>query len=255
MMCRRCLGIGIVVLVAGAACIAAPYVAELTPSADTFVRSFDPAGNYGKGGGLSVSGAAAVSGAGEQMGVLDTFLRFDLAQFVADADARFGGQPWTVFEATLTLAEQAAPTHPFFNRGVGAFEVRWIAADGWREGTGNPNQPKTDGIAYQDELSVLDLGTDLSLGQFRNAGEDAELTFKLLLPDLVVADVLSGGDVSLFLTAADPTVGFTFNSRDIKAPRQPPRLTLTANIPEPASFAVLGLGLCALRRARRRHGA
>lgn len=222
--------------------VAAPFTAELRPSADAFVRAAAPGSNYGGGGGLSVAGSAATNGFGEITGQADTFLRFDLAGFAADAAAHFGAVQWMPTRAVLKLTEQAAPPHPVFGRGVGQFEVRWIAEDQWAEGTGKPNKPKTDGVAWQDEFSILDPQADLTLGVFSNAGADGELAFELSLPGPVVADIEAGGDVSLFLTAVDGPIGFTFNARSIKPPRTPPVLELTANIPEPTTLGLLAVG-------------
>ena len=245
---------GLAVLVAVAVAVpaaAVPFTAEVTPSADTFVRELAPAGNYGGGGGLSVSGSTATNASGQATGAADTLLRFGLSGFVADAAAHFGDLAWFPTHAVLRLTEQAAPTHPIFSQGVGRFEVRWIANDQWAEGTGKPNKPKTDGVTWQDEFSILDPQADLVLGVYSNVGEDVELSFELALPEPVVADIQAGGDVGLFLTAVDDAIGFTFNSRSIKAPRTPPALELTANIPEPASLALLAIGMVAVVRRRR----
>jgi hypothetical protein len=230
---------------------AAPFTAELTPSADAFVRAAAPTSNYGGGGGLSVAGSAATNGFGEVTGKADTFLRFDLSGFVADATAHFGTLEWWPTRAVLKLTEQAAPPHPVFGRGVGQFEVRWVVEDHWEEGTGKPNKPKTDGVAWQDEFSILNPQADLTLGVFSNTGADGELAFELRLPEPVVADIEAGGDVSFLLTAVDHPIGFTFNSRSIKPPRTPPVLELTADIPEPTTLGLLAVGgLVAARRRR-----
>jgi len=247
---RQLLALAMALSVAGALG-ATPFVAEATPSADTFVRELAPAGNYGGGGGLSVSGTTATNASGQATGAADTFLRFGLSQFAADATAHFGDLAWFPTHAVLKLTEQAAPTHPIFSQGVGRFEVRWIANDQWAEGTGKPQKPKTDGVAWQDEFSILDPQADLVLGVFSNVGEDVELSFELALPEPVVADIMAGGDVSLFLTAVDDAIGFTFNSRSIKPPRTPPALEVTANIPEPTSLMLVAVGAAALVRRRR----
>ena len=247
----------ILVAVVQMPCLGVPYTVPATPSGDAFVRSMEPDGNYGKAGGLSVSGSAALNRQGQQMGTLDTFMRFDLADVVAEMDSHFGGQPWAVQSAVLHLTEQGAPNHPMFNRGVGDLEILWIAADGWEEGTGTPKSVTTDGVSFSDEASLLDPASDVPLGLFANSGVDGPLAFELELPGAFVADLMAGGDVSLFLTAAGESIGFTFNSADISGGgRLPPSLEITAEvIPEPATLALLALGLCVMGRrgrARRR---
>ena len=235
-MSARCVGCAralaaVALLAAAGAWAAEPLSLEAVPAADTLVRSLDPTHNYGVAGGLAVSGDAARNGSDEQMGLLDTFIRFDLAELVQQMDAHFGSHAWKVQRLTLRLTEQGAPFNPIFNRGVGRFEVRWIAADGWAEGTGSPRAPSTDGIAYQDEATLLNPALDTTLGAFWNAGADGELEFELPLSQPLVDEVRAGAEVSLFLTAVDATIGFTFNSRDVSGDRLPPRLAVTASLP------------------------
>src|SRR5262249_55528394 len=130
-------------------------VASVVPDKDTFVRSVVPTGNYGGGGALSVSGAGATNDLGPQDGVLDALIAFPLTNIVASFNDAFGGQNWLVTKARLILNESAAPDNDIFNRGVGAFEVRCLASDPWIEGTGRPNAPTTDGVAWQDLPGIL----------------------------------------------------------------------------------------------------
>lgn len=246
---------GLVLAIAAARLAWGDVIANLNPGADAFVRSLDPAGNYGGAGALSVSGSAAVNGNGFQVGLLDSYLRFDAGGLKASADAAYGAGLWTVSAAVLRLTEQAAPNQTNFNRGKGAFEVLWLASDAWTEGTGAPNSPTSDGIQYQDESTYFSAGTDAALGTFTNAGANALQSFALLLSPAFVADVAGGGQVSLFLGAADSAIGFTFNSRSFGTAAARPVLQLTATaVPEPAALALVagGLGICALLGKRRR---
>jgi len=208
----------LVFLVVGTPCLAVPMSVGVMSSADVFVRSVEPDANYGGAGALSVSGSAAVNASAYQMGLLDSFIRFDLSEAVVNLDSEFGSGGWSVNRALFTLVEQGAPNNPIFNRGVGLFEVRWIANDSWVEGTGNPKTPTTDGVTYQDVPSLLDAALDVSLGTFGNSGADGELTFELDLAGSFISDITAGGEVSFYLTAADNLVGFTFDSRKLTAP-------------------------------------
>src|SRR5262249_7223666 len=47
-----------------------------------------------------------------------------------------------------------------------------------------------------------------------NSGADGQISFAVPIAESFLADVRSGGEVSLYFTAQSQQVGFTFNSRD-----------------------------------------
>src|SRR5215831_1989980 len=61
-------------------------IVSVLPDADSFVRSLAPTNNYGAGGALSVSGAAAVNSLGEQNGLFDSLMRFSTSNAVASLE-------------------------------------------------------------------------------------------------------------------------------------------------------------------------
>lgn len=245
-------------LLSAASCGAVPYTAgALMPTADAFVRSLAPDSNYGAAGALSVCGAAALNGRGETVGDVDTFMRFDTGSMAAEFDGVFGSGGWSVEQILLTVQEQSAPGNAIFGRGVGTFDVLWLGDDDWLEGTGTPRGATDDGVVFADEPGLLAGGTAF-LGQFTNAGADAIQTFGLLLAPDIIADILAGADISLFLRASDSATGFTFNSQNFGDPDAWPCLTVTAGaapttaVPEPACLLLLGAPLAFLRRRERR---
>ena len=210
--------------------------------ADTFVRSLDPTHNYGGAGALSVSGAIAVNVTNGQMGLLDSFMKFDMSGVTNNLNSTFGVGRWVIVRATLNLFEQGAPNNAIFNRGVGPFEVRWIGNDSWVEGTGNPNAPTTDGVVWNDEPSILNSNADASLGTFTNGGTDGLVRVTLGMPSSFVSDLSSGGPVSFYFTATtNSTVGFTFHSHNFVDSNQWPFIEIAAvAIPRITSLAVTG---------------
>lgn len=206
-------------------------------SADAFVRELAPTLNYGGAGALSVSGGSAVNGSGVTNGVFDCFLRFNTSAMVTNFDAVFGPGSWLINSAALRVTELGAPANTLFNRGVGAFEVRWIASDNWIEGTGTPNAPTTNGISYNDEAELLNGATDVTLGTFTNAGVDGTLSFALALPAPFIADLRAGGEVGLFMTAIEPLMGFTFDSRSFNTVAARPFLVVSA-VPAPQIIGI-----------------
>src|SRR5882724_6780844 len=106
------------------------------PVADTFVRSLDPTHNYGGAGALSVSGSIATNVIGNQAGLLDSFMRFDISVVATNFNSICGTGRWAIGKVTLIVFEQTDVNNTDFNGGVGPFEIRWIATNTWTEGTG-----------------------------------------------------------------------------------------------------------------------
>jgi hypothetical protein len=191
-----------------------------------------------------------MNGSGQQNGLFDSLIRFPMSNVVTAVAGAFGTNGWVVTGAALSLNEVAAPNNPMFDRGVGAFEIRWIASDTWVEGTGTPNFPTTDGVAYQDLSSLLNAARDEPLGSFTNSGLDGTVSFPLPLAGGLVSNVVAGADVNLYLTAASESVGFTFNSRNFIGTNSWPSLAITAvakPLAQLTSIGRLGTNEVALR--------
>jgi hypothetical protein len=177
------------------------------------------------------------------MGLFDSLMAFPLTNMVTSFDEAFGEQNWVITKARLILNESAAPMNSIFNRGVGSFEVLWLASDGWIEGTGKPNMPAADGIAWQDLPGILNSNLDTTLGVFTNAGADGPEFFTLALGNKFIADLRQGAELSLRLTASSPDVGFTFNSRNFGNTNAQPVLEVTAAAdPKPRIDSIIFTG-------------
>lgn len=198
------------------------------PDADAFVRAESPSLNYGAAGALAVSGLTATNASGVMNGAYDSFIRFNTAALIESFDSRYGSNNWVVTHTALQLTEQGAPTSPIFNRGVGTFQVRWVANTNWMEGTGTPAAPTMDGVSYSSETVLLNSNTDEVLGTFTNSGANQALFFYLTMPPGFVNALKSGAEVGLYLTAASPNIGFTFYSREFGTATDWPFLVIAA---------------------------
>jgi Dockerin type I domain len=201
---------------------AALVVVQTTATADTFVQQNSPDASFGTKGALSVAGSAARNGSGGLVGLTDSFVQFNLASDVAALDAEFGPQSWAIRDIYLQVVEQTTANNPRFGRGRGRFEIRWIAADGWSE----------KALTWNTERNYLNDNNDVSVGTFTNLyhgdGYFPIQRFTLSRPEALVNDIRAGGDVSFYLSALDPSIGFTFNSKDITGTRPKPYLEIVA---------------------------
>jgi hypothetical protein len=94
--------------------------------------------------------------------------------------------------------------------------------------------PTGDGVTYGDLGSVLNPAADVALGQFTNTGTDGPVPFLLDLSGPLLSNVVAGADINLYLTAASPSVGFTFNSRNFGTTNAWPNLQVTS-VPRPVA--------------------
>ncbi len=199
--------------------------------ADTFVRSNAPTANYGGAGSLSVSGSSSFNVAfNVTNGIADTFIRFNTAAMVTSFNTLFGANNWVISGAKLQVTEVGTPNNSIFDQGKGAFGIYWIADDNWIEGTGTPASPTTDGIVFTNEPTLLT--NTVGLGTFTNTAANGTLLFLLGLPPAFVSNAQAGGEVTMFLTAIEPQIGFTFNSRSFGTTSARPFLEISA-MPRP----------------------
>jgi hypothetical protein len=219
--------LGILIASACVLSVHAQYFSD-APDADAFVSAGTPTLNYGADITLSVSGPNATNGLGVMNGPSDTFIRFNAAALIGSFNSRYGSNNWVVTHAALQLTEQGAPTNTILNRGVGTFQVRWVANTNWTEGTGTLAAPTTDGISFSSEAGLLNSNTDEVLGTFTNSGANQALFFYLTTPPGFVNAVKAGAEVDLYLTAASPNIGFTFDSREFGVNTDWPFLVIAA---------------------------
>lgn len=235
--------VGAALAVCGASAKAGTIV--LTPVADAFVSSAQPARNFGGAGALSVAASGLAGGAFESL------MRFDAAAAQAGFDAEFGPGNWTISAASLSLSA-AFPLQSIFNpSSAGNFTVDWMENDSWEEGFGTPNINSAAGITFATLPTFLS-ANDQSLGVHAFDGTiSGTRTYALGLPTGLASDVSSGGLVSLHLAVpADSSASYLFYARNFSNSTTWPALALTA-VPEPG-MALLVCALIAPLAARRR---
>jgi hypothetical protein len=181
--------------------------------ADTFVTT-------GSDGSFSSSnfgsaGALAVSASGLPQGEFQSVLKFDLSGAQNSFNAQYGAGNWAVQSVTLQLT--AAPhSNPIFNNvAAGQFGVSLMQNNSWVEGTGSGGVPTSDGISFNLLFGTyVNPAVDQALGTFSFAGgSSGQNGYGLGLSSSLIADILSGGDASLRLFAADSSVSYLFDSR------------------------------------------
>jgi len=238
----------------------------LIATEDTYSRQLAPNDTHGEAGALHVSGSMATNENGEMLGVADSWLRYDTSNAIAQFDSDFGVGNWVIQMVQLSLREQAFPNSPNLTRGAGDFEISWIANDNWTEGFGTANMPETasgNELSWTHGQTLLDGNADQSLGVFSSLFETGRRSFTLGLNGSFIGDVENGGnDVTLRLTPADNTIGYTLNSEDNIfndnnpdpfLTRRPLMIIEAVQIPEPATALLMTglLGTCVCRRRRK----
>lgn len=210
------------------------------------------------------AGTLAVAAAGTTKGEFDSVIMFNTAAAISQFDSTYGTGNWHLTGATLSLASNfgtqgATPNNNLFNTiNTGSFGVDWLGNDSWVEGTGGGSGsagfPGTTAVSFNSISSLHSSGSS-TLGTFTYTppGNNVYSDYSLSLDSQFLSDTSAGGNVSLYLYAADSQVSFLFNSRTFASGH--PELTLTADaVPEPSMYALMGLafgGLAVFRVHKR----
>ena len=211
---------------------------SVTTTADTFVATGspdNPAGtnltglNYGSAGVLFVAPAASTNGE------FQSLLRFDLSGATNVFNAAYGTNNWAVSAISLKLmsVNGGQGEHPmntiFPTINGGNFVIEWLSDNNWAEGTGTPMMPTTDGVTYNSLPGLLLGATDiLCTNTYTPPGDNVPVTYPLPLDTNVVAEVMSGGEVTFLFYAADNQISYLFNSYNYGRGNQP-LINVTAN--------------------------
>ena len=207
-------------------CVGCVAEAQVTNTAMAIADAFVCTGstNYRDGADLrglnfGDAGALAIAAAASAKGEFQSLLKFNLAASVALSDLAYGPENWSITGVSLELTGNygtggAQPNNPIFNALAGGrFVIEWLADDDWREGTGTPNLPATEGVSYTSLTTLLAQPREaLCTNTYSPPGNNIHMTWALPLTANLVADIAGGGDVTLRLYAAEEQVGYFFNS-------------------------------------------
>lgn len=196
--------------------------------------------NYGGAGSVSLSAA------GLEMGELQSVLQFNVAGAVTAFNTQFGAGQWSIESISLRLTAANA-NNPIFNSPApGIFSISWMQNDSWQEGTGTPSSPGATGVTFSSLQSTFISPNDENLGGFTfNGATSGAGIYALGLSPGFLNDIVLGNDVTLRLFAADSAVSGVFSSRNFGTVANRPLLTVVA-VPEPATIALISLGLMAV---------
>lgn len=247
-------------LILGCALVAGPLAgsADTTftvdnTAADSFLSGAAPTLNFGGAGTLAISPASAPNGA------FNSILKFNLAGATSLFDSTYGAGHWQITGLTLRLASNFGTQGTVPSNGTlnpvngGDFAITWLAGDDWVEGNGGGSGTANGAVSFSSLPSLFAAESD-SLGTFTYTppGKNIYASYTLPLNAGLVNDAASGGDVSLYFSAADDQVGYLFNSRSFASAN--PQFVVSV-VPEPGALGLAGLalgGLLATRRWRRR---
>jgi len=223
-------------------------------TADAFLAAGVPSTNFGGAGTLAIASASSPKGE------LDSVIKFNLASTVSSFNTTYGVGGWHITGLTLRLSSNfgtvgANPPGAFFTTITnGLFGVDWLANDSWMEGNGNGNGaagfPTNNLVSFDSIPNLFSLGSS-QVGTFEYAppGTGVYTNFSLTLDSSLVADAMTGGDVSLYFYAGDNQISYLFNSRTFASGN--PQFIVSA-VPEPTvvSLVVVAAGGLLLRRKK-----
>jgi hypothetical protein len=226
-----------IVLVRGTA---AATPVSVGATADTFVDSAQPTGNFGG------AGAMQVTAAGNSYGQLISLVKFDPTAIATAFNSQYGTGNWTPTAITLDLGtnfgtQGVIPNNSIFAPiNAGMFQIVLMQNTGWTEGSGTPGSPTTDGLTY-NQLSNYTSASDVSLGTFSwTAAGNGVYAFNLGTNATLESDIANDQTISLEFVAADTGVSFLFDSRTYGTTSY--RESLSANaVPEPSAWSLLVL--------------
>jgi hypothetical protein len=208
----------------------AEVTSTTTTSADDFLATGSPTNPKGTdltNANFGVAGVLYVAPASSANGEFQSILKFNLSGATNLFNASYGPS-WIISGISLELTGNFAtaggqPDNAIFNPiNGGNFVIEWLADDDWVEGTGRPNMPTTDGVAYGSlPMLLAEPHEILCTNAYSPPGNNVHVTWLLPLNTHLVNDIKGGGAVTLRFYAADNQISYLFNSHNFGNGNEP----------------------------------
>ena len=166
---------------------------------DAFLCTGSP--NYESGADLTglnfgAAGTLVVASRGfPAKGEFQSVIKFNSRGGVAQFNANYGANNWTITGVSLNLASNygtggVQPNNPIFPViSGGRFAIEWLADDEWVEGTGTPNLPTTDGVTYDSLPACFPAPSEiLCTNLYMPPGNNVPVTYPLPLTTNLVGE-------------------------------------------------------------------
>ncbi|HTR40624.1 MAG TPA: hypothetical protein VMH87_03335 [Pseudomonadales bacterium] len=195
-----------------------------TTIADAFLATGSPDNPVGSdltGDNFGAAGTLAISPASADKGAFQSVIRFNFSDAVTLFNSAYGANAWKITAISLTLTSNygtggVQPNNKIFNViNGGQFVIEWLLNDDWVEGTGTPALPTSDGVTWNSLPDLLSGPHEiLSTNTYAPPGNNVPVTYPLPLGTNLLANIVSGGDMSLLFYPADNQIGYLFNSHE-----------------------------------------
>jgi hypothetical protein len=235
-----------------------------TSASDMVFAAYGSDGWGWAGGAGGVQGTGATTATGVSAAAANEVSRFNVGAVADSLNAAYGAGGWTITNPVLTFSTSSkVQNNARFGVGSGTFDVYWVGNDDWAQSKGtladrglNPvyADNAADLLAWSGEQSLVGSGAFTVVpGSLDIVTMTVPLSEAASFVDDVVSASAGGSNASasLYLMGTSDSLGMIIYTGGQGAAL--PALSFdVVSVPEPATMGVLGLGVMAVVRRRRR---